>query len=63
MQCEGRQHLAGRKRRQRGSRGTSNKENEVLHEIGQVKWIFSDKTGTLTRNEMRLVSVYVDGHV
>jgi len=31
----------------------------LAQEIGQVQWIFSDKTGTLTRNEMRLVSFVV----
>lgn len=35
----------------------------LAQEIGQVKWIFSDKTGTLTRNEMRLVAVSVNNHI
>uniref|UniRef100_A0A7S2WIZ1 Phospholipid-transporting ATPase n=1 Tax=Mucochytrium quahogii TaxID=96639 RepID=A0A7S2WIZ1_9STRA len=33
----------------------------LAQEIGQVNWIFSDKTGTLTRNEMRLVACTVEG--
>ncbi|GBG26583.1 Phospholipid-transporting ATPase 3 [Hondaea fermentalgiana] len=28
----------------------------LAQEIGQIDWIFSDKTGTLTKNEMRLVA-------
>ncbi|GBG25376.1 Phospholipid-transporting ATPase ID [Hondaea fermentalgiana] len=35
----------------------------LAQEIGQVKWIFSDKTGTLTRNEMRLVAICINNRV
>jgi len=36
---------------------------QLVQEIGQVDWIFSDKTGTLTRNEMRLVSMFAGGKI
>lgn len=35
----------------------------LVEELGQVKYVFADKTGTLTRNEMRLKHVAVDQSV
>eukprot|EP00928_Gymnodinium_smaydae_P042814 TRINITY_DN28800_c0_g1_i1.p1 TRINITY_DN28800_c0_g1~~TRINITY_DN28800_c0_g1_i1.p1 ORF type:complete len:1249 (-),score=299.85 TRINITY_DN28800_c0_g1_i1:125-3871(-) len=34
---------------------------DLMEELGQVDFIFSDKTGTLTRNEMVFARCYVDG--
>lgn len=32
-------------------------------ELGMVEYIFSDKTGTLTQNDMILAKWYINGHV
>ena len=37
------------------------RSNNLLQELGQVEYVFSDKTGTLTQNEMRLIACAVDG--
>ena len=37
------------------------KNSNLLQEFGNVTNVFSDKTGTLTKNEMRLVCFSVDG--
>lgn len=34
---------------------------DLIEELGQIQFIFSDKTGTLTQNNMILKKVYVDG--
>ena len=36
---------------------------ELIEELGQVEFIFSDKTGTLTQNSMMLKKVYINGRV
>ena len=33
----------------------------LIEELGQIKYVFSDKTGTLTCNEMNFKSLVVDG--
>ena len=37
--------------------------SNLVQEIGMISNIFSDKTGTLTRNEMKLVKYVIDGKV
>ena len=36
---------------------------ELIEELGQVEFLFSDKTGTLTQNTMILKKIYVNGKV
>ena len=36
---------------------------QLIEELGQVEFIFSDKTGTLTQNSMVLKQVYINGKV
>lgn len=33
----------------------------LIEDLGKVNTIFSDKTGTLTRNEMKFSQLYLDG--
>lgn len=37
--------------------------SNLAQELGLISYIFSDKTGTLTRNEMKLVKFMVDGQM
>lgn len=37
------------------------RNSDLVQELGQVSNIFSDKTGTLTRNEMKLVKFVING--
>ena len=39
------------------------KTSNLVEELGQVKYIFSDKTGTLTRNIMEFKFATVQGNV
>jgi phospholipid-translocating P-type ATPase (flippase) len=39
------------------------RSSNLVQELGQVSNIFSDKTGTLTRNEMKFVKFIVDGQM
>jgi magnesium-transporting ATPase (P-type) len=38
------------------------KSGNLMQELGQISQIFSDKTGTLTRNEMKLMCTVAKGH-
>eukprot|EP00818_Percolomonas_sp_WS_P009150 CAMPEP_0117445648 /NCGR_PEP_ID=MMETSP0759-20121206/5911_1 /TAXON_ID=63605 /ORGANISM="Percolomonas cosmopolitus, Strain WS" /LENGTH=1276 /DNA_ID=CAMNT_0005237845 /DNA_START=155 /DNA_END=3985 /DNA_ORIENTATION=- len=39
------------------------KSSSLNEELGQVEFIFSDKTGTLTQNKMELIKFGVKGHI
>ena len=39
------------------------RSTDLVEELGQVEFIFSDKTGTLTQNSMILKKVYINGKV
>jgi len=41
--------------------GAVNRSSDVIEDMGQVSHIFSDKTGTLTENNMLLARVYLPG--
>jgi magnesium-transporting ATPase (P-type) len=45
------------------NRPTVSRTSELIEELGQVKIIFSDKTGTLTKNNMILKKVCLKGEV
>jgi len=44
-----------------GEGGAVARATNLCHELGQVSYIFSDKTGTLTKNIMELKDVYIGG--
>jgi phospholipid-translocating ATPase len=37
--------------------------SDLNEDLGQVEYLFSDKTGTLTDNEMEFKEFSIDGHV
>ena len=39
------------------------RSSNLVQELGMVSNVFSDKTGTLTRNEMRFVKFIIDGNL
>jgi magnesium-transporting ATPase (P-type) len=39
------------------------RNSDLIEEMGQVEFIFSDKTGTLTQNKMEFKKITVDGIV
>jgi phospholipid-transporting ATPase len=36
-------------------------QTNIVEELGQISYIFSDKTGTLTRNEMTFKALFIGG--
>jgi phospholipid-translocating ATPase len=43
------------------SRGCSVQNLSIHEELGQINYIFSDKTGTLTENALTFKQLYIDG--
>lgn len=41
---------------------TSANNTSVNENLGQIKYVFTDKTGTLTKNEMNFKKIIIDGH-
>ena len=39
------------------------RSSDLVEELGQIEFIFSDKTGTLTQNKMELTAVSVAGTI
>ena len=45
------------------NRATVSRTSELIDELGQVNYIFSDKTGTLTKNCMNLKKISIDDDI
>lgn len=45
------------------NKAASCRTTDLIEELGQVEFIFSDKTGTLTQNMMILKKVYINGKI
>ena len=39
------------------------RNSDLIEELGQVEFVFSDKTGTLTQNKMEFKKISVNGRV
>ena len=44
-------------------KGAKVSSTSIIEELGQIDYIFSDKTGTLTRNVMEFKLMHVGGHL
>ena len=45
----------------KGGEGALARNSDIVEDLGLVRYVFSDKTGTLTANEMQLRGVAVRG--
>lgn len=39
------------------------KTSDLVEELGQIKYLFTDKTGTLTKNEMKFIKCFINNKV